>query len=355
MPVFNNSRLVWKSVEKGADASPMTTLTSPHDLLSAIPFLVGFKPEDSIVLMSIKNDSIFMALRIDFPDSLDPDQINTLISHLQRDDAEAAIAVYYIPESSSDADLMIKTITDAIDEREIHLRESLIVHANRWRSLMCEDSECCPPEGSPLPELDRSRIAAEQVALGKPIPFESVDELINSISALEADQELLTYMGEIPEIDYEGNSVPLQREGAEAITDFIADFVAEGLCRDKKLLALLLVRLLDLQVRDFALGSVTADMSETYFSAWRWLLRIAPEGYVAPVATVFAAIAYERGDGAIAHRALDRAEIDNPDYAMTGLLRQVFSAGWSPQSFSAMRAELHPKICDALFSGTMSV
>jgi hypothetical protein len=85
------------------------------------------------------------------------------------------------------------------------------------------------------------------------------------------------------------------------------------------------------------------------------LLRIAPEGYVAPVATIFAAIAYERGDGAIAHRALDRAEIDNPDYAMTGLLRQVFSSGWAPESFAAMRAELHPKICDALFSGTMSV
>ena len=57
----------------------MTTLTSPHDLLAAIPFLVGFKPEDSIVLMSIKDDSIFMALRIDFPDSLDPEQIDTLV------------------------------------------------------------------------------------------------------------------------------------------------------------------------------------------------------------------------------------------------------------------------------------
>lgn len=332
----------------------MTTLTSPHDLLAAIPFLVGFKPEDSIVLMSIKDDSIFMALRIDFPDSLDPEQIDTLVSHLQRDDADAAIAVYYIPESSSDADLLIKTITDAIDEKNIPLRESLIVHANRWRSLICEDLECCPPEGSPLPELDQSRIAAEQVALGKPVPFENINQLVNSISALEPDQELLNLMNEIREIDYESDPVPLQRQGAEAITDFIADFAADGLCRDKKLLALVLVRLLDLQVRDFALGSVTDETSDTYFSAWRWLLRVAPEGYVAPVATLFAAVAYERGDGAIAHRALDRAEVDNPDYAMTGLLRQVFSAGWSPKSFAAMRAELHPKICDALFSGTMS-
>ena len=337
----------------------MTTLTSPHDLLAAIPFLVGFKPEDSIVLMSIKDDSIFMAMRIDFPDSLDPEQIDTLISHLQRDDAEAAIAVYYIPESSTDADLLIKTITDAIDNKKIPLRESLIVHAGRWRSLICGDIDCCPPEGSPLPELGESRIAAEQVALGKPVPFENVFQLIDSISALESDHELSEYIRSIPEIDYENDPVPLQRQlqrqGAEAITDFIADFAADGLCRDKKLLALIIVRLLDLQVRDFALGSVTEDRSDLYFSAWRWLLRIAPEGYVAPVATIFAAIAYERGDGAIAHRALDRADLDNPNYAMTGLLRQVFSSGWAPESFAAMRAELHPKICDALFSGTMSV
>ena len=169
--------------------------------------------------------------------------------------------------------MLIKTITDAIDEKNIPLRESLIVHANRWRSLICEDLECCPPEGSPLPELDHSRIAAEQVALGKPVPFENINQLVNSISALEPDQELLNLMKQIREIDYEGDPVPLQRQGAEAITDFIADFTAGGLCRDKKLLALVLVRLLDLQVRDFALGSVTDETSDTYFSAWRWLLR----------------------------------------------------------------------------------
>jgi len=118
------------------------------------------------------------------------------------------------------------------------------VHADRWRSLICEDNECCPPEGSPLPALDHSRIAAEQVALGKPVPFENINQLIDSISSLEPDKELLDYINSIPEIDYERDSVPLQRQGAEAITDFIADFAADGLCRDKKLLALVLVRLL---------------------------------------------------------------------------------------------------------------
>jgi len=33
------------------------------------------------------------------------------------------------------------------------------------------------------------------------------------------------------------------------------------------------------------------------------------------------------------------------------LLRRVFFSGWPAQSFAAMRAQLHPKICAALFLG----
>ena len=130
--------------------------------------------------------------------------------------------------------------------------------------------------------------------------------------------------------------------------------VKRCLNRDKKLIALVLVRLQDLQVRDFALGSVSNETLDIYFNAWRWLLRNAPLGYVAPVANLFAAVAYERGDGALAHRALDRAESDEPGYAMTPLLRKVFISGWSPSTFAAMRSELHPRICDAIFSGSIN-
>jgi hypothetical protein len=306
----------------------MTTLTSPHDLLAAIPFLVGFKPENSIILISIKEESVSMAMRIDFPDSLDDSQVTTLIGHLKRDVAEAVLSIYYLPDQADGSDSVISTLTQAIERENLVLRESIIVTSGRWRSLLCQDQECCPDEGSPMPNLHDSRIAAEQVASGKPLPYDTIDEL---------------------------DPLPQQRVGAAAIVDFITDFQADGLCRDKKIIALVLVRLLDLQVRDFALGSVTEESLHTYFSAWRWLMRIAPQGYLAPAATLFAAVAYERGDGALAQRALDRVETDDPDYAMLRLFREVFSRGWSPDNFAAMRAELHPKICDSLFSGTMNV
>jgi len=74
----------------------MTTLTTPRDLLSAIPFLIGFNPQDSIVLLTLKSDAIAMAIRIDFPNEISADELKLLISHLSRDNAESVIAIFYI-------------------------------------------------------------------------------------------------------------------------------------------------------------------------------------------------------------------------------------------------------------------
>ena len=82
---------------------------------------------------------------------------------------------------------------------------------------------------------------------------------------------------------------------------------------------------------------------------WRDLLRMAPPKFVAPVASLFAAIAYENGEGALAHRALDRAIEDQPDYSLSRLLRRVFSSGWPPSGFAQLRKELHPRVTQTIF------
>lgn len=332
----------------------MTILTSPHDLLSAIPFLVGFQPSDSIVLISLRDEVVDSAIRIDFPEQFTKQDLSKLCTHIKHTGCDGVIVAFYLPPEKDELSPVINDIHEELISSKIEIRESLVIKGDRWRSFLCRDLQCCPTEGSPTPILEDSQIAAEQVALGKPLPFQNAAAMSASISALPLDEELGRLISEIPGIDYSGDVVALQKQGAEAVIDFIADFAADGVCRDKKLIALVLVRLKDLQVRDFALGSVTEDTLDIYFNAWRWLLRLAPEGYVAPLANLFAAVAYEKGDGALAHRALDRAVIDDRNYAMTDLLRQVFSSGWPTDSFARLRAELHPRICDALFSGSMN-
>ena len=225
-----------------------------------------------------------------------------------------------------------------------------MVRGEYFRSNLCADLECCPPEGNLIPEILSSRVTAEQVAAGNPLPYLDLDEMKRSISALPIDKELVQLIQGIEEIDYAGDDVTAhQREGANAINEMAISFSKEQKIEDKSDVALVLVRLLDLQVRDYAMGMTTEETSDQLWDMWRYLLRLAPKGYVAPVAVIFATMSYERGDGALAQRALDRAMEDAPGYQMAKLLRRTFAAGWPPSAFTQMRADLHPKICAAIF------
>lgn len=332
----------------------MTTLTSPHDLMAAVPFLLGYQPLDSLVLISLKGDSVGMAMRIDFPEDIDLDQIDTIATHLEREATESALLVAYIPEHIFDCDPLLDALTEALKMRNIPIREAILIRDGRWRSRMCNDQSCCPPEGNPLPEFKESRIAAEQVALGKPLPYSDIDGLIESIAAQQTPPEILTALQAISPLDYESDVQPQQQEGALAVADFVKQFSTHHIV-SAELSALVLARLRDLQVRDFALGSITSSTLDDHWQAWRWLLTIAPAGFIAPVASLFAAISYERGDGVLAQRALDRAFADDETYPLALLLRRVFAAGWPPEMFATMRTELHPKISHAIFGDDLGV
>ena len=327
-----------------------TALTSPHDLLAAVPFMVGYHPKDSLVAMALRDDKVVMAMRVDFPE---PDLIlatsETIAMHLIREQASEAIVVGYLPAKTIESD-SLATVREVIGRHKIVVKECIAVRGDRFRSNLCQDPGCCPPEGSPIPLLTDSRVSAEQVAAGNPLPYLDLDEMKRSIAAQPVDKELNKLIKKIADIDYDSDEVTLlQREGVNAINGLAQEFNVAGFSGNKPLIALVLARLLDLQVRDYAMGMATEETSEKLWDMWRWLLRIAPRGYVAPVAVIFATISYERGDGALAQRAIDRAFEDSPKYQMAKLLRRTFAAGWPPSAFTQMRADLHPKICAAIF------
>ncbi len=143
----------------------------------------------------------------------------------------------------------------------------------------------------------------------------------------------------------------LQRDGATAVIDLSMQFADRGYNCDVELMSQVIGRLSDIQVRDFAMGTHNEETFDVYWNMWLYLLRIAPDNFVAPVACLFATLAYERGDNELAYRALDRATVDDPKYALTILLRRVFGSGWPAAAFAAMRVELHPKVTAGIFEG----
>lgn len=165
------------------------------------------------------------------------------------------------------------------------------------------------------------------------------------------DIELTQLIELVEEIDYEGSDYLLkQRAGALAINDLVEAFSRDGICKDKALIALVLVRLRDLQVRDYAMGITSSENIETLWAMWRWLLQISPASYIAPIASLFSAVSYEKGDTVLASKSLEQALCDDSKYPLALLLRRVYAASWPSESFTVMRKDLHPKVCAALFT-----
>lgn len=329
----------------------MPTLTSAHDLVTAVPFLIGFHPTNSIVLVSVKDDSIGLAMRFDLPAALDSDAVDLLAHHFIRDKSDAALILAYMPDEREDGDSLLISLGAGLIRNGIDVQESLLIHQGRYRSIICRDTSCCPPAGKQLPHIEDSQMAVEHVIAGMPMPFANISELIDTLAADESsfdlgwsDQVNLYFIDEDAETIAE-----LRRDGVETMDLLLDDYRMGYGSRNRILVARMIGRMSDVQVRDYALGVHSEENYDLFFMMWRELLRLAPRGFVAPVACIVAAMAYENGDGALAQKALDRALDDDNQYPLAQLLRRVFSAGWPPESFAQMRAELHPKVIATIF------
>ena len=110
----------------------MPTLTSAHDLITAVPFLIGFHPTNSIVLISVKDDAIGLAMRIDAPQVLQSDAIDLLAHHLLREEADAALLVAYMPDEREDGDSLLISLGAGLLRNGISIQESIVVRHGRY-------------------------------------------------------------------------------------------------------------------------------------------------------------------------------------------------------------------------------
>jgi hypothetical protein len=107
--------------------------------------------------------------------------------------------------------------------------------------------------------------------------------------------------------------------------------------------------LIDLQVRDYAIGITNESNRDKLINIWSALAIIAPKGSIAPVATLCAVVNYESGNEKTALEWLSVASKDNSEYALTKLITRVVNAGWGADSFAVMRQQLHPKVVKVIY------
>lgn len=135
-----------------------------------------------------------------------------------------------------------------------------------------------------------------------------------------------------------------QVKGANAINDLIASDEM-----DTNTINLVLGSLVDLQVRDYAMGITTESNRDKLINIWSALAIIAPSGSIAPVATLCAIANYESGNEKTALEWLALASKDNSEYPLAKLISRVIGAGWGAEQFGVMREQLHPKVVATIY------
>ncbi len=322
-------------------------LRSIADVVQAVPYLLGFHPANSLVVVSTrgKRRRVGLTARVDLPAAALADACaRSLVESIRRNGADEALVVLY-PPSGDRAHPALRPLERAfqreLNEAGILLGDVVCVSDQRWWSLHCADPRCCPPEGTALEPPVDSGMALATVLSGR-VVLGSREELERSIEP--AGGLVGTAMAHA--LERESGCRP---DSATAALDRFREVVngrvhggarpADALGVDEA--AQLIVALNDVGVRDEILGWWRGEWGDATRSLLVELSRRAVEPYEAPVLTALAWIAYLQGDGGLAGIALDRVFRNRPDYRLACILDTVLRSGVDPAVYrSALESRI---------------
>src|SRR5215218_1118292 len=342
-------------------ADPVVRIDDSGDLAAALPVLVGFRPHESLVLVSLGGPGgrrVGLTARVDIPPPANARALAAaLAARLAHERPEAAVLavvseapdVVPFPDDPDDAggpDLphrpLVHELLLALDGQAIPLQEALLVRNGRWWSYDCPNVCCAPDAGTPLPG-GTSPLAAAAVAAGQVLARDRAELELRiartEASAAAAMTRTVTAVGE------ELADLVLI-EGRDAAADDYAEWVEAAVARcgspgarpgDEEL-ARVGWGLRDVRVRDLALGFALGPRAAAAEVLWTECTRRLPEPLDAAPATLLAVSVWLRGDGAMARIALDRALDSQPDYALAELLSEGMDAGLGPRDLRSMVA-----------------
>lgn len=278
-------------------------VSGPEELLSIIPHLLGFQPENSVILVFMTDDAVTLTMRMD--DTIALSSERDMRAAFQRGilhEPEAVAAVVWSENPS--AILRADIIGDVLADLGVHVQDVLTVKGGRWKSALCTAPECCPPEGKPLPT---DTIAAVEMVAHGSAPAASRDAAVPD----------LTPRGEAGSNPPKGDQAVL--DAVERALEMTPEELAEALH--------------SIRVRDAILWDLAQDGIDygPWLDALAAATRASRPDSAAPAATTFALVAYLSGNGLSAGKALEVAIESDPDYSLSALLVTTISAGVPPK------------------------
>lgn len=312
--------------------TPGSDLDRPGTLIAAVPAVLGFVPETSLVLLTVDRGDLGCVLRVDLHADMDGQIVHLAeVAAAARPDGAVAVIVDEHGAGCHPCNDEHRGLADLLGEElagwGIELLDALVVDriaaGGRWH---CADGcgrggEIEDPSASPLAVaavLDGRRLYTRRSDLQAVV----APDAVRGAAVAEAISSVTGHLTEMSD-----------GEAGAAIdeTRAVAAHVGAGGTVSDEAAARLGVALGDVRVRDtlFALAvGADADHAE---ALWVALSRLVPAPWRTEALVLLAFSAYARGDGPLAGVALDAALRLDPLHRMAGMLDQALQSGLRPE------------------------
>jgi hypothetical protein len=374
-----SGRVERAETERFADLGPTAhesqiTLRTPAELADALPYLLGYRPEDSIVLVALHDRGgrgrFGGRARLGIPASTDDwesaarELAQGLVAGSERRGARPEQMVAYVcqepakGESGRDVMRRLRPLAQLLRTECGHLDvpviEAVCISDGRFWSYCCPNEGCCPDDGTPMGLPGTSVLAAAATYAGiqvrgtlrelraRLLPWETS-------AALEQEIVLDTMgMTVVPRIIDDATRAQVAEETLGLAERVMARLAAapsvSGMLpadlRDDELItheeaAKLILGLQDRTTRDRAAAWMEGDEAGPALRLWRALARrcVGPYGeHAAAPLTLAGWVAWSSGDDLEAREALAMALGADPDYLFARLLHQACNEGLDPEA-----------------------
>jgi hypothetical protein len=318
-------------------AAPRLRLDSPADLLAAVPYLLGFHPQESLVVVGGPPGRLTFAGRIDLPAPAQPpaEFARHLAGVVARQALHTAVLIGYGALDRVEPALL--ATREALRGDRLRLVDVLRVSGGRYWSYECQDPHCCPPDGTAFDGSTSAVSAAAAFAGAVALPDRAalLARLAPVRGAARVSMRAATDRA-AARLAEQARGGPLMDPatlvcagGQAAVREAIERQRSGGSLTDDEV-AWLTVVLRVLPVRDFA-WEQSAD-PPLAIALWSDVVRRADPPLVAPPASLLALVAWHAGEGVLASAAVDRALAAEPDYSLALLLDSALRHGLPPST-----------------------
>lgn len=308
-------------------------LNRPGALIAALPAVLGFVPEKSLVLVTVDRGALGCVMRVDLSDEL-LDSVDHVAEVAAAARPDAAIAVVVDAEGAAcrlcndEYRDLRQALIDCLGEYAIELLDFHVVDmvgpSGRWHCVDGSWGTVDDPSASPLAMaavLDGRRLYARR------------DELQQVIAVTDAaaGDALASVIRE--QVDVE---IDVAREIEEAMA--AASRAAMGQEPSAAVMARLARALTDPQVRDVLYALAVGGKAAEAETLWAMLARALPAPWRVEALVLLAFSAYARGDGPLAGVSLEAALRCDATHRMAGMLDQALQSGMRPEQIRELAA-----------------